>query len=291
MSKLRQTPRLIQAARDNIKDPPGIFVKVGIETLRGALKFVDHELPRAFSNVDDMHLLGDLADAQAEASQALGAYRLSRNRRGPARPRLLPARPREVRAEAETRGRDRGAHRAPPGDCRARAPHDAGSIQDVGGTPRRRRFPGRVGAHQGRASGTGRAHRGRSSANRRAGDVPSAQWHHLDPFSRSDHRRADPRLLSLVVREHVDPRPVRDQADARLLLSDRRRSVVAARAPGRASARLQPPDALVDFHSRGLSGPLPPVLSTCAASNRRCANRSSLRRRPSSKAGRTIASR
>ena len=74
MSKLRQTPRLIQAARDNIKDPPGIFVKVGIETLRGALKFVDHELPRAFSNVDDMHLLGDLADAQTEASQALGAY-------------------------------------------------------------------------------------------------------------------------------------------------------------------------------------------------------------------------
>ena len=36
LSKLRQTPRLIQAARDNIKDPPGIFVKVGIETMRGA---------------------------------------------------------------------------------------------------------------------------------------------------------------------------------------------------------------------------------------------------------------
>ena len=34
LSKLRQTPRLIQAARDNIKDPPGIFVKVGIETMR-----------------------------------------------------------------------------------------------------------------------------------------------------------------------------------------------------------------------------------------------------------------
>ena len=74
LSKLRQTPRLIQAARDNIKDPPGIFVKVGIETLRGALKFIDHDLPRALSNVDDMHLLGDLADAQVEASTALGAY-------------------------------------------------------------------------------------------------------------------------------------------------------------------------------------------------------------------------
>ena len=74
LSKLRQTPRLIQAARDNVKDPPGIFVKVGIETMRGALKFIDEELPRAFASLDDMHLLGDLADAQTEASQAIGAY-------------------------------------------------------------------------------------------------------------------------------------------------------------------------------------------------------------------------
>src|SRR5690348_13780621 len=36
LSKLRQTPRLIQAARDNIKDPPGIFGKVGVEPMRGA---------------------------------------------------------------------------------------------------------------------------------------------------------------------------------------------------------------------------------------------------------------
>ena len=49
LSKLRQTPRVIQAARDNIKEPPGIFVKVGIETMRGALKFIDHDLPRAFA--------------------------------------------------------------------------------------------------------------------------------------------------------------------------------------------------------------------------------------------------
>jgi hypothetical protein len=74
LSKLRQTPRLIQAARDNIADPPGIFVKVGIETMRGALKFIDDDLPKAFASVDDLHLLGDLADAQAEASQTVGAF-------------------------------------------------------------------------------------------------------------------------------------------------------------------------------------------------------------------------
>jgi uncharacterized protein (DUF885 family) len=74
LSKLRQTPRLIQAARDNVKDPPGIFAKVGIETMRGALKFIEEDLPRAFASVDDLHLLGDLADAQTEASQAVGSY-------------------------------------------------------------------------------------------------------------------------------------------------------------------------------------------------------------------------
>src|SRR5438034_3652729 len=74
LSKLRQTPRFIQAARDNIKEPPGIYVKVGIETMRGALKFIDEELPRAFADIDDLHLLGDLADAQTEASQAVASY-------------------------------------------------------------------------------------------------------------------------------------------------------------------------------------------------------------------------
>jgi uncharacterized protein (DUF885 family) len=74
LSKLRQTPRFIQSARDNIKDPPGIFVKVGLDTLRGALTFIDDDLPRAFSSLDDLHLLGDLADAQAEASAAVKAY-------------------------------------------------------------------------------------------------------------------------------------------------------------------------------------------------------------------------
>ena len=74
LSKLRQTARVVQAARDNIKDPPGIFVKVGLETFRGALKFIHEDLPKAFSALDDMHLLGDLADASAEATRAIGSY-------------------------------------------------------------------------------------------------------------------------------------------------------------------------------------------------------------------------
>jgi hypothetical protein len=74
LSKLRQAPRLLQAARDNIKDPPGILVKIGLETMRGTLQLVERDLPRAFAGLDDLHLLGDLADASTEAAAALASY-------------------------------------------------------------------------------------------------------------------------------------------------------------------------------------------------------------------------
>jgi uncharacterized protein (DUF885 family) len=74
VSKLRQVPRLVQAARDNIKDPPGIFVKAGLESMRGTRRFIDEDLPRAFSRLDDLHILGDLADTSMDASTALGKY-------------------------------------------------------------------------------------------------------------------------------------------------------------------------------------------------------------------------
>ena len=74
VSKLRQVNRLMQAARENIKDPPGIFVKVGLESLRGTLRFINDDLPRAFSRLDDLHILGDLADASTAAATAVESY-------------------------------------------------------------------------------------------------------------------------------------------------------------------------------------------------------------------------
>ena len=73
-SKLRQTPRLLEAARENVTEAPGLFVKVGIAALEGVLSFVERDLPRAFRDLEDMHLLGDLADASTEATDALRTY-------------------------------------------------------------------------------------------------------------------------------------------------------------------------------------------------------------------------
>jgi uncharacterized protein (DUF885 family) len=74
LSKLRQTRRLIEAARENIKEPPAIFVKVGLDALRGVMTFIDSDLPKAFRSLDDMHLLSDLADASQDAVHAIGEY-------------------------------------------------------------------------------------------------------------------------------------------------------------------------------------------------------------------------
>ena len=73
VSKLRQVPRLVQAAKENIRDAPGIYVKVGLESIRGTQRFIDEDLPRAFGALDDLHILGDLADTSTEASAALGS--------------------------------------------------------------------------------------------------------------------------------------------------------------------------------------------------------------------------
>jgi uncharacterized protein (DUF885 family) len=74
VSKLRQTPRLVDAARENVKDCPGIFLKIGLETWRGVLTFIESDLPRAFSTLDDLHILGDLADTSVEAATAIRSY-------------------------------------------------------------------------------------------------------------------------------------------------------------------------------------------------------------------------
>jgi len=74
VSRLKQVPGLLQAARANVREPAGIFVKTAIETLTGTIRFIDVDLPRAFRNVDDLHVLSDLADATADAGDALRRY-------------------------------------------------------------------------------------------------------------------------------------------------------------------------------------------------------------------------
>jgi len=74
LSKLRQVPSFIAAARANVADPAGPFIKAALETFRGVRTLIDRDLPRAFAEVDDHWLLSDLADASTDASAAIAAY-------------------------------------------------------------------------------------------------------------------------------------------------------------------------------------------------------------------------
>jgi hypothetical protein len=74
VSKLRQVPRLVQAARDNIKDCPGSSCKVGLRPGEVSCGSSRRILPRAFASLDDLHILGDLADTSTEAAGAIKAY-------------------------------------------------------------------------------------------------------------------------------------------------------------------------------------------------------------------------
>src|SRR5205814_2978055 len=121
-----------------------------------------------------------------------------------------------------------------------------------------------VGEDESQAFAARRARDRGARTARRVRDVPRAAVARHVSVWRADRRRADARFLSLVVREHVDAGPVRVEADARLLLPHRRRSVVAAGSPGRAPARLQLPDALVDLDPRGVSRALPALPAPAA---------------------------
>ena len=292
VSKLRQVPRLMQAARDNIKDPPGIFVKVGLESMRGTQRFIDEDLPRAFSRLDDLHILGDLADASMEASAR--DRRLRRvSREGPraAQQGILPPRARAVRREAAAR---RGAHARRRPAARDR---DARAARDPGGVPARRvedqrRDPDA--AWEKAKADHPPAGQLVSAAQEQLGELvdvhqQAADRHH--PAGRAGRRGADAEVLSLDLRQHVDAGPVRSASAARDLLHHRRRSRVAGGAPGRAPARLQLRRPLVDLDPRGVPRATTCTTSTCARSSRSCASRSCSRPPRWSKAGRTTASR
>ncbi len=74
LSKLRQVTGVLDAARGNVREPAGIFIKTAAETLRGVVSFLDRDLPRALREVDDLSLLADLDDASTVARTAIEGY-------------------------------------------------------------------------------------------------------------------------------------------------------------------------------------------------------------------------
>jgi uncharacterized protein (DUF885 family) len=74
ISKLSSVPRLLDAARANLENPPRVFVERGIAMLRGASGLLANDLPLAFENVQDPKLQEALSGAASTAREAIDAY-------------------------------------------------------------------------------------------------------------------------------------------------------------------------------------------------------------------------
>ena len=73
-AKLKNVPRLLTAARENIKNPPRVFVERAIVMFRGASGLLANDLPLAFSSIADERMQGDLKSAASTARGAIDAY-------------------------------------------------------------------------------------------------------------------------------------------------------------------------------------------------------------------------
>ena len=75
IDKLARLPRLLAAARANIKRPPRIFVERASVMLGGTLDLLEHDLPLAFAADPDAALRRRLLQAATLARTQLAAYR------------------------------------------------------------------------------------------------------------------------------------------------------------------------------------------------------------------------
>ena len=104
VSKLRQTSRLVQAARDNIRECPGIFVKIGLETWRGVLKFIEADLPaRVFEPRRSPHSWRSRGHLHRSRRRDQVVYRVPRNGSRSQGEGVVSSGPGKLRAKAEAR--------------------------------------------------------------------------------------------------------------------------------------------------------------------------------------------
>jgi uncharacterized protein (DUF885 family) len=74
IAREKQIPRLLQSARENLNNPPKIFVDIAIEQLPGDVSFFQHDVPTAFQSVTDKQLLAQFKSANDAVIAALNSY-------------------------------------------------------------------------------------------------------------------------------------------------------------------------------------------------------------------------
>ncbi|HEY1336915.1 MAG TPA: DUF885 domain-containing protein [Bryobacteraceae bacterium] len=74
IARERLVPRLLESARQNLKNPPKIYVDIAIEQLPGIVSFFQNDVPTAFKAVTDRPLLADFEKSNRGVIDALNGY-------------------------------------------------------------------------------------------------------------------------------------------------------------------------------------------------------------------------
>jgi uncharacterized protein (DUF885 family) len=74
IAREKQVPAVFQAARQNLKNPPPIYVDVALEQIPGLIGFFQKDVPAAFKDVKDQALLGQFQTANQKVMDELKSY-------------------------------------------------------------------------------------------------------------------------------------------------------------------------------------------------------------------------
>jgi uncharacterized protein (DUF885 family) len=74
IAREKQVPAVFQAARQNLKNPPPIYVDVALEQIPGLISFFQNDVPGAFKDVKDQALLAEFKTANQKVMDELKSY-------------------------------------------------------------------------------------------------------------------------------------------------------------------------------------------------------------------------
>jgi len=74
IAREKQMPSVFQAARQNLKNPPPIYVNVALEQIPGIIGFFQKDVPEAFKDVKDQALLAEFRASNQKVMDELKAY-------------------------------------------------------------------------------------------------------------------------------------------------------------------------------------------------------------------------
>ncbi len=74
IAREKLAPRLLQSARENLKNPPRIYTEIALEQMPGIVNFFQNDVPAAFKDVSDVALLAEFKKANQGVIDALNGY-------------------------------------------------------------------------------------------------------------------------------------------------------------------------------------------------------------------------